>query len=287
MKESTAPTAVPSSGDGRDDHLLAPTRWTAIAIVPVLSAAFVILFLFPGRTRQLWAWTIHPSMSALMMGAGYGGGAYFFTRVATTRAWHRVSPGFVAITVFTSLLMVATIVHWDRFNHGHVSFWAWLVLYATTPVLLPVLWARNQRTDPRTLAPPDTVVPRPLRLVIGVGGALQLAFAGLMFFAPATAAKAWAWPLTTLTSRSLSAFVAFPAVIWLWFLVEERWSSFRIVVQLIAVGLVLIGVAALRAGDDFRTPAWHELYLAALVVALALTVGLHIAMDRLAARSTA
>jgi hypothetical protein len=30
--------------DAPDDRLLAPTRWTARAIVPVLVAAFVILF---------------------------------------------------------------------------------------------------------------------------------------------------------------------------------------------------------------------------------------------------
>ena len=88
----------------RDDRLLAPTLWTARAIVPVL--------------------------------------------VAATRQWHRVAPGFVATTAFTALLLVTTVLHWDSFNHDHVSFWDWLGLYASTPVLLPVLWRNNQRTDP-------------------------------------------------------------------------------------------------------------------------------------------
>src|SRR5919206_1241889 len=91
---------------GHDDHLLAPTRWTAIAVVPVLVAAFVILYGFPGRTHQLWGWTIHPDMSALIMGGGYLAGAYFFTRVVQTGQWHRASAGFVATTVFSSLLLV-------------------------------------------------------------------------------------------------------------------------------------------------------------------------------------
>ncbi len=80
---------------GRDDRLLAPTLWTAVMIVPVLVAAWVILYLFPQDTKALWAWTIAPSMTAMVMGGGYLSGAYFFARVATVRKWHRAWPGFI------------------------------------------------------------------------------------------------------------------------------------------------------------------------------------------------
>jgi len=43
--------------------------------------------------------------------------------------------GFLGTTVFTTLLLLATLLHWDRFNHDHVSFWAWLALYVATPVV--------------------------------------------------------------------------------------------------------------------------------------------------------
>lgn len=52
----------------RDDRVLLPTRIVAAAIVPVLTAAFVILFLFPGQTHALWGWTIKSRMSAMFMG---------------------------------------------------------------------------------------------------------------------------------------------------------------------------------------------------------------------------
>jgi hypothetical protein len=263
-----------------DDRLLAPTRWVATAVIPVLVSAFVILYFFPERTTQLWSWMICPSMSALIMGAGYLAGAYLFTRVAREREWHRVGVGFVATTVFSTILLITTVVHWDRFNHDHVSFWAWLLLYGSTPVLLPVLWAKNRRTDPGRPSPVDATIPRPLGIAVGLGGALQLAFAAVMFVAPDVAAKAWAWPLEPATSRSLSAFLAFPAVTWLWFLFDSRWSSFRITQQTATAGLVLIGIAALRARADFRSDTWFVLYMVALVVAVALNVALHVAMDR-------
>jgi len=268
---------MPTAPTPRDDRILAPTRWTAVAIVPVLTAAFVILYVFPDRTRQLWAWEIRPSMTAVFMGGGYLAGAYFFTRVARVREWHRIGAGLVAITVFTAALMAATVLHWDRFNHGHVSFWAWLLLYATTPFLLPWLWATNRRTDPGTPPPGDTRIPRPLRIAVGAGGCAQLALAGALFAFPTRVAERWPWALTPLTARALGAFIAFPAVAWIWFLVDDRWSSHRIVQQMVAVGFVLIGLGSLRARDQFDH---YPRYLAGLAAALALTVALHLAMDR-------
>ena len=262
------------------DQVYATTRWISIVIVPVLVAAFVILYGFPDRTMQLWSWMVCPEMNALIMGGGYLSGAYFFTRVARAKEWHRVSVGFVATTVFASVLMIVTVLHWDAFNYDHVSFWAWLLLYGSTPVLLPVLWTKNQRTDPRVLAAGDTRVPRRLRTVIGIGGAIQLAFAAVMFLWPSWVADFWPWPLDAATSRSASAFVAFPAVTWLWFLFEDRWSSFRITTHVATMGMVLLGIAALRVRDEFTSDGIWIGYLLSLLVGIGLNAALYVAMER-------
>ena len=260
--------------------MLAPTRWVATAVVPVLVAAFVLLYGFPDRTQELWGWMVCPSMSALVMGGGYLSGAYLFLRVARSREWHRVGVGFLATTVFSSILLATTVLHWSRFNHDHVSFWAWLVLYGATPFLLPVLWRNNRRLDPGAPSAADAVVPRSLRVAVGTGGALQLGFAAVMFGWPSTAAEVWPWPLEVATSRSLSAFVAFPAVTWLCFWFDSRWSSFRITTQVATMGLVLVGLGALRAGDEFQAGWQTPAYAATLVAAVAANVALHVTMDR-------
>ncbi len=269
----------PIDVEAKDDRLLAPTRWTARAVIPVLVAAFVILFFFPGDTMRLWAWMVCPEMSALIMGGGYLAGAWFFSRVVASRQWHRVAVGFVAVTVFASMLLLTTIRHWDVFNHNHVSFWAWLALYVSTPFLLPWLWRKNQRTDPGPAAG-ELRVPRPLRTVVGVGGALQLAFAVAMFVRPSVVDGWWPWELDPATTRSLAAFIAFPAVTWLWFLFEDRWSSFRITQQTATIGLVLIAVGALRIRGEFRDTWVSPAYAVTLVLAIALNVALYVAMER-------
>ncbi|MDQ4096714.1 MAG: hypothetical protein M3144_02435, partial [Actinomycetota bacterium] len=185
--------------------MLRVTRVVAIAIIPVLTAAFVLLYLFPSRTSQLWAWPVAPTMTAMLMGGGYLAGAYLFVRVATTRRFHRVGLLFPAITVFTTLLLLATIIHWDRFNHDHVSFWAWLLLYLITPPLLPWLWIRNRRFETGDPEPGERLVPAPIRTVMVVAGIGQLAFALVLFVRPSAIAPHWPWMLTPLTARTLSA----------------------------------------------------------------------------------
>ncbi|MGH9178265.1 MAG: hypothetical protein ACRD0N_06900 [Acidimicrobiales bacterium] len=271
-----------TAGDmARTDRLLAPTFWTAVCIVPVLTAAFVILYLMPGRTKALWAWEIKPDMSALVMGGGYISGAYLFFRVARDKRWHRVGVAFLGTTVFTTVLLGATVLHWDRFNHDHVSFWAWLALYVVTPPLLPWLWLRNRQTDPGTLEERDVVVPRALRTWVAIGGTGQLCVAAAMFLFPEDAADVWPWTVTPLTARSLSAYVAWPAVAWLAFAWEERWSCYRVALQTATVGLVLVGLGALRARDDFtgsdRSVAF---FVFALVTSIVLLIVLQVAMER-------
>ena len=107
----------------RDDRILGFNRWLSLGIIPFLLVAFVLLYLFPGDTKRLFAWTIKPTMTPMVLASAYLGGAYFFVRVLGERRWNAVSTGFLSVSLFASLLGVATIRHWDKFHHQHVAFW--------------------------------------------------------------------------------------------------------------------------------------------------------------------
>jgi hypothetical protein len=85
-----------------------------------------------------------------VLSTAYVGGLYFFTRVVRETRWHRVQVGFLRVATFSSLLGVATVLHWDRFSHGYVSFWTWAALYFAAPFLVLAVWWANRRRDPRT-----------------------------------------------------------------------------------------------------------------------------------------
>lgn len=248
----------------RDDAVLPVTHWMAVLIVPVLVAAFVIMYLLPTRTEALWAWTVQPPVTATTMGGSYLAGAWFFLRVARADRWHTIGSGLPATTAFTTLLLVATVLHWDRFNHDHVSFWAWLALYVITPPLLPLVWWRNRLRDPGVAASEHDLLPGRVRMVAAAGGAVLLGLALAAFVFPATAIAAWPWTLTPLTARTTAAFASFPAIVLLTFAWEARWSALRIPVEACALGLGLTAVGVVVHRGDVAAGPGAAVHLALL-----------------------
>src|SRR6266508_4456058 len=97
----------------KNDRVFAFTQIVAASVILVLLLAFLALYIFPDQTDTDFAWTILPRTSALLIGAGYTAGAYFFARLIIDKKWHRVHAGFLPITAFTICMFIATLLHWD------------------------------------------------------------------------------------------------------------------------------------------------------------------------------
>jgi hypothetical protein len=236
----------------RDDVVLPETRWLALFIIPFLVAAASLLYIWPNNTDKTFAWTIKPSMTPMMLAAAYMGGIYFFARAARAQRWHTIQVGFLPVTAFASLLGLATILHWDRFNHSHISFFVWTALYFTTPFLVLAVWFRNRRHDPVRAAPGETILPLFFRLVIGAVGAVTLVVSLFLFLSPALMIDWWPWMLTPLTARVLGAMFALPGIVGLGIAAEPRWSGARIILESQAFSILMILIAAGRAWNDFN-----------------------------------
>ncbi len=236
----------------RDDRIYLYTRGLAVVIIPFLIVAFIILFIFPARTGELFAWPIKPSMTAMMLASAYLGGVYFFTRVVLAKHWHTVKAGFPPVMLFASLLGIATILHWDRFTHDHISFFTWTALYFTTPFLVFGAWWFNRRTDPHTLATGDIALPGWIRWVLGLVGALTLVISLLLFLFPQVMMGIWPWTLTPLTARVVGAMFGLPGLVGLGISLDQRWSAARIILQAQAVSIAFILIAALISWGDFN-----------------------------------
>ena len=233
----------------------------------------------PDRTTQFFAWTIQPEMTPTLMGAGYGVGAYFFYRVATINEWHRVAAIFPGIATFTWFMAIATVLHWGNFNHEHSTFVIWVVLYAITPVLIPVIWWLNRRTDPG--APEDGAVriPRVVRLLGGaIGVATFVASVGILI-APETLINIWPWTVSPLTARILAGWFALFGVVNFILGADPRWSAAKIPLQtqMGFLVLMLIGSARMWENFDLSNPmTWGVLgvFVAYLVLVLLLYINL-------------
>lgn len=236
---------------GRDDRILPETRWLSAMIIPFLVVAFSILYLLPDHTQALFAWAIQPRMTAMMLGAAYLGGTYFFVCAATLARWHWVKVGFLPVTTFAAFLGIATLLHWDKFNPSHISFWAWAILYFTTPFLVLGAWLRNRHTDPGTADAHDFIVPRSVRFVIGSIGLITLLISIFLFLQPDLMIGVWPWTLTPLTTRIMGGLFALTGVGEVCIALDTRWSAVRIALQSQMIGVAAIVVAIVVSWSNF------------------------------------
>jgi hypothetical protein len=237
----------------RDDRVFTQTRVLGAAIVPFLVVAFTLLYFFPDDTRHWFAWDVQPTITPLIMGAGYIAGAYFFVRVAGATRWHRIHVGFLPVTAFTLFMAIGTFSHLDRFATGHVAFWIWVGLYVVTPVLVPLTWWRNRATDPRTPEPGEAPLPAGVRPLLLTVGGVQSAVALVLLLSPSTMIAHWPWELTPLTAQTLGGWFALPGVTALMMGLDGRWTAIQITLESQLIGLTLILLATIRAWDDIDT----------------------------------
>jgi hypothetical protein len=264
-----------------DDMVRRETRWASWLIVAVLLPALIVLWGMPDRTADLWAWPVRPRMTAIFMGSGYGAGAYFFARLATSRRWHPASAGVLSAAVFAALMLGVTVIHYDRFNHGDapflaaVAFYGWVGVYAASPVLVGWLWRRNDRLDCH--APGSRVVPSSAQGVARLVGVGAVGAAAICLVSPSTAIDVWPWALTPLTARVLGCFTAQVGIGALLVSRDTRWSAWVVLLQSFLVATVLLLVGAVRAWGDFdegRPMTWVFLGgLLALAVAVVVLYG--------------
>ena len=250
-----------------DDGIRPLTRAVAVLVLPFLAAAFVLLYFFPADTERLFAWTIQPPLTAMVLAAAYAGGIWFFIQVLRVGRWHRVRHGFPGALLFATLLGIATVLHWDRFHFGHISFITWATLYLVTPVLLLGVLVVNWRADRGRPDAVDTTIPWPARILLALFGLAALATGLVLFLAPQVAIGSWAWEVTPLTARVIGTVLTLPGTVHLWLLLDSRWSAFRWIFQAQLVSLVFLNLAVLLCRDQLL---WDNPVTMPVIAALAL-----------------
>ena len=233
----------------RKSDVLPLTRVTAALLLPFLLAAGSLLYIWPDRTAENFAWTIMPPATALVMGAGYFSGLYFFARATTADRWGSIALGFPPIAVFAWLAGVTTILHWDRFHHDHISFFAWATLYAITPFIVPGLWLFNRSRSAPLLGQNLSMIPAPAAGALGAAGLGVLLTGAALFIFPEAMIPVWPWTLSPLTARILGSFFILVGLVDLSIAADRRWAAVRLVLESQLVGLALMLLAVPRALD--------------------------------------
>jgi hypothetical protein len=224
----------------------------AAMLILILITAFIILYILPPDVGgDLFAWPIGPRMSAMMLGATYLGGAYFFLIVLISRKWRHIRLGLLPVSVFAGTLGVATILHWDIFPKDHLAFQIWAFLYFTVPLFLPIVWYLHERkANPADIMREGTV-PRAGRWAFGALGVILLVAGLFLFIFPQQMIALWPWKLSPLTSRVMAAMFLLPAVASLSITYDGSWSGTRYLLQTLVITIILILIATAVNRRDF------------------------------------
>lgn len=263
----------------KDDRIFPVTRLVGGVVAVVLWAAFVILFFFPDQTGTLFAWAIKPHMTSLYIGAAYLGGSWLQGNIAINKRWHRVQVGFPAVTAFTICMLLATLLHWERFSLGTFPFITWLLLYIFSPFLIPAIWFYNRRTDSGQPEENDVVVSATARLVTRIIGIAVLIFVAIGFIYPPFFISIWPWTLTALTARVMAGWISVIGVGALMMASDARWSAWRIFLESIFIGHSLVFVAAALNPADFTVSVFNW-FTIALAIGLAVIAIYYVRMER-------
>ena len=263
-----------------DDRILPATRWTFLLFALILIAAVLVIWGTPDRTADRWAWTIQPDMTPIFMGSVYAAGAVVFIRLFLAEEWHPYGVVLIGAIVLTTLLLAATLIHFDRFNHGDgplpadIAFYGWVGIYALAPAWTAFLWLRNRGADPGTRAG-DPLVPRAAKGGATALGVVAVALAALLWLWPeGAAADAWPWPLSPLTARVIGAYLATIGALGIVLGRDPRASSWRVIVQTLLVFCAFLLVGSMREtaafDDGVAAPAFIALVAAGAVALLVL-----------------
>jgi hypothetical protein len=170
------------------------------------------LYVLSAHTDAYFAWTIKPPLTAAFLGAGYAAGLVLVVLGLRAGAWAQARIAVVTVAVFSTLTLVATLLHLDKFHFeaggaiARFAAWFWLAVYVVVPVALVVLGLRQERaqgTDPARRDP----VPAWLAGAFALQGLVMLGVGAALYIAPSTARTLWPWTLTPLTARAVAAWL--------------------------------------------------------------------------------
>lgn len=171
------------------------------------------LTVFPERTADWFSWTIDVPMTAVFLGASYWSAVVLEVAGARAADWGRARLTVWAVLVFTTLTLVVTLVHLDKFHLGaehpasaRVVTWGWLAIYAGVPVLM-VLGLVAQARAGTSASERVRRLPSALRWLLAGLAVVLLATGAALLVVPEQALDVWSWPLTPLTARAVGAWL--------------------------------------------------------------------------------
>jgi hypothetical protein len=249
--------------------------WLAVEVLFGVAAVMAI-GLSPAETRTNFAWPIQPVVMAATLGAFYITSAPLFLLPLFAKRWEMIRAMILPAALFSTVQLIATFLHWDKFSVGTLPFYVWFASYLLPPPIFVAayLWHQRQAAS----RPVATIEPIPVwlnRLLVICGSILTMG-ATLMFLFPSLLIPIFPWQLTPLTARSLSGWLIAVGTIMLWMSRENDRTRVRLATPMLILILPAVLLQILRFADQVN---WSNplLWLILLLFGIVGFCGLYLA----------
>ena len=99
-------------------------KWLLLAAGFLVFLAGFQLFILTEYTDRYFAWTIQPYITAAFLGAGYFSSFLMEFLASRKKQWVDARIAVPAVLTFTTLTLIATLLHLDRFHFNSPSMLA-------------------------------------------------------------------------------------------------------------------------------------------------------------------
>ena len=213
-------------------------------------AAISTIFLRPQDTANNFAWPIKPDVMAAALGAFYLASASIFVLALFAKTWEQVRVMTLPTAAFSTAMLGATVLHWDKFSVGTFPFVVWFASYVLPPPIFVGLYVWHQRRA----APVGTGITEPMvpwvRTLLRVNGLAVTGIAILGFAVPSVVADVGPWAFTPLTARTLCGWLLAVGLMQVSMAWEGDWRRARLATtMMILLPFALVG-QLLRFSDE-------------------------------------
>lgn len=233
------------------------------------------LYILTEATDRFFAWTIKSPLTAAFLGAGYWASFAMEFAASRKRVWAHARIAIPAVLIFTTLTLIVTLLHLDRFHLfdpnplTRITAWVWLAVYAIVPPVMAVLLVFQLRatgSDP----PRQASLPGWIRAGLLTHAVIMVPLGVALLLAPQTFSSAWPWALTPLTARAIGVWLLSLGVAAAHSMWENDWQRVQVatVSYMVYGALQLLALARYAQELDWYQPiSWaYLLFMVSILV---------------------
>lgn len=186
--------------------------WLAVEVLFGIGAVLAI-GVSPAETKTNFAWPIQPVVMAAVLGAFYMSSALLFLLPLFAKRWEMIRVMILPTAIFSTVQLIATFLHWDKFSVGTTPFYVWFASYLLPPPIFISAYLWHQRRADIQKTTSDSPLPAWMVTLFWISGMLLVIGAVSAFIFPSLLIPIFPWQLTPLTTRSLCGWIMILGVI--------------------------------------------------------------------------